>query len=95
MPRYHFHTDDRADVDGTEMESLAHAKCQAVKAAGQTICDHADAFWDKGEWKMTVTDETGLTMFNLLMIGTEAAACRTMRPESPGHSRHPLTGRSS
>jgi hypothetical protein len=75
MPKYHFNTDDRDDADGTEMESLGQAKCEAIRMAGQTICQGAEAFWDRAEWKMTVTDASGLILFDLLIIGTESAAC--------------------
>jgi len=75
MPKYHFNTDDRADPGGAEMESLAQAKCEAIRMAGQTICQGAEGFWDRAEWKMTVTDASGLILFDLLIIGTESAAC--------------------
>jgi hypothetical protein len=75
MPRYHFNIDDRTDADGAEMESLAQAKCEAIRMAGQTICQGAEAFWDRAEWKMAVTDASGLILFDLLIIGTESAAC--------------------
>jgi Domain of unknown function (DUF6894) len=75
MPKYHFNTDDRADPNGIEMESLAQAKCEAIRMAGQTICQGAEAFWARAEWKMTVTDASGLILFDLLIIGTESAAC--------------------
>jgi hypothetical protein len=38
------------------------------------ICDSAGDFWDKEEWKMTVTNETGLTLFCLHFLGIDAPA---------------------
>ena len=77
MPRFFFHIDDGVHVrddEGTELESIAAAKCEGVKLAGQMICDAAGSFWDKDEWKLTATDETGLTLFCLHFIGIEAPA---------------------
>ena len=72
MPRFHFHTDDLRDDDGHVLPNLRVAKCEAIKLAAQTICDQADDFWSKAEWSMTVTDEKGLTLFQLQVLGTEA-----------------------
>ena len=74
MPRFHFHTADLPDDDGHILPSLDVAKCEAIKFAGRTICDDAESFWEQGEWAMTVTDERGLTLFQLQLIGTEAPA---------------------
>ena len=72
MPVFHFHTDKDHDVDGIELPDLASAKCEAVKLAGRLICDEADLFWTKAEWSMTVTDDRGLTLFQLQIVGTDA-----------------------
>jgi hypothetical protein len=79
MPRYFFHVEDGSgtrDEEGTELKDLAVAKCEAVKLAGQSICDAAGDFWDREEWKLTATDESGLTFFCLHILGTEAPAGR-------------------
>jgi len=76
MPRYHFHTHDHRDVDGHILPSLEAAKCEAVKLAGQIVCDDAPRFWDGADWVMTVTDDNGLTLFQLQIIATESAAIR-------------------
>jgi hypothetical protein len=77
MPRYYFNVDDdnsTLDTEGSEIETLAKAKCEAVKMAGRIICDAAGKFWDRAEWSMTVTDGAGLTLFTLDFMGTEAPA---------------------
>jgi len=75
MPHYHFHTSDCSpDLEGSELEDLAAAKCEAVKTAGHVICDAAGTFWDRAEWTMTVTDEDGLILFILQIVGVESAA---------------------
>jgi len=84
MPRYHFNIEDGQslrDLEGFELESLDVAKCEAVKMAGNIICEEADAFWKSAEWSMTATDATGLTLFTLHFMGMEAPAARAeIRP---------------
>ncbi|HZG45048.1 MAG TPA: hypothetical protein VEZ41_02105 [Allosphingosinicella sp.] len=69
------------DHEGKAPGDLAEAKCEAVKLAGRMMCNDADSFWDKKELSLAVTDVTGLTLFQLLIIGTEAAA--SMPPPAP------------
>jgi hypothetical protein len=57
-----------------ELPSIAEAKCEAVRYAGRLICDHAGEFWNSSDWNMTVTDECGLTLFTLRLVGTESPA---------------------
>ena len=86
MPRFYFHIDDKKDREGTDLESLAVAKCEATKMAGTIVCEEANSFWDKAEWTMTVADDTGLTLFQLCIVGTDAPiisgsqSVRTMAP---------------
>jgi hypothetical protein len=84
MARYFFHVDgDPLDTEGVEIESLAKAKCEAVKVAGTLICDTASAFWDRSDWKLTVTNEVGLTLFCLVFVGIEAPSTRAEAYPSP------------
>ena len=86
MPKYHFNIDDgdaSADFDGAELESLEVAKCEAVKMAGNMICDAAGEFWDRAEWTMTVSDDRGLTLFTLQFIGTESPALGSLALARP------------
>lgn len=82
MPRYFFHTDDLPDTDGVDLGGHAIAKCEAVKMAGRIVCDASDTFWDSAEWSMTVADERGLTLFQLLVIGTDAPSVRAEHSSS-------------
>lgn len=79
--RYHFNVDNGTadpDDDGTELASLAAAKCEAVKMAGRMICEAAGEFWDSAEWTMTVADTQGMTLFTLQIVGTEAPVTASM-----------------
>jgi hypothetical protein len=80
MSRYFFHIEDGLPVQddlGVELDTLTQAKCEAVRLAGQSICDAAGHFWDREEWKLTATDEGGLTLFILQFVGTEAPAAQS------------------
>ena len=74
MPKYHFHLDDQRDEEGIELPNLAAAKCEALEFASRHICDAANSFWDREDWTLTVTDERGLTLVQLHIIGTQSAA---------------------
>jgi hypothetical protein len=74
MPKFHFHLDGERDEQGLNLPDLAAAKCEALEFASRHICDAANAFWDREEWLLSVADESGLTLFQLHIIGTEAAA---------------------
>ena len=75
MQRFVIQVDDGPDK-AIEAGSLAQAKCEAVRYAGQLICDQADRFWDTADLSMTVTDENGLVLFTLQFLGTDAPAIR-------------------
>src|SRR5205085_4739912 len=77
MPRYHFNTLDRGDhrdPDGAELADLAAAQSYAVRYFGELLLGEPWTFADGGEWKMEVTDESGLILFSLHFIGIEAPA---------------------
>src|SRR5438309_10442857 len=74
MPTFHFHLDDQRDRQGLELPDLAAAKCEALEFAARHICDAANAFWDREDWTLTVTNGRGLTLLQLQIVGTESAA---------------------
>jgi hypothetical protein len=59
-----------------DLPNLAAAKCEAVRYAGRLICEQANTFWDKGDFAMSVTDETGLILFSLVLSGVDAPVIR-------------------
>jgi hypothetical protein len=74
MPKFHFHLDDERDQDGLVLPDLAAAKCEALEFAARHICDAANVFWDREDWTLTVTDERGLTLLQVQIVGTQSAA---------------------
>ena len=81
MARYFFHTnlpsERHLQNEGMEYPSVQKAKCEAVAYAGRLICDASETFWDTSDFEMIVTDENGLMLFTMRVVGTEAPAIRT------------------
>jgi hypothetical protein len=80
MPIYYFNIEDgQAPIpcNGAELKNLSAAKCEAVKMMGRLICDAGEGFWNDAEWRMTVSDENRLTLFQLHFLGTESPALKT------------------
>lgn len=77
MPRYFFHVCDGEkyqDRQGTELSDLSAARTEATRFLGGLLTNHADEFWNTGEWEMRVTDDKDLTLFQLTFYATDAPA---------------------
>ena len=75
MPRYFFHVHDSEEIIdhiGTELANPDEANAQAVTAAGEALRDSDGKFWNSGEWRMRVTDESGATVCSLRFSGERA-----------------------
>lgn len=85
MPRFYFHSNHPAernlqDDAGLDFATLNDAKCHAVVYAGELLCNAKEHFWETADFELTVTDEKGLILFSMRIVGTEAPAIRTRRP---------------
>ena len=76
MPIFVFHVESHSTEERVDLPSVATAKCEAVRYAGKLICDEAEKFWDSAEFNMTVSDESGLSLFTLDFRGLESPAIR-------------------
>ena len=68
MRRYHFNVRDghyQADVEGVEMPTLAHARREAVRKAGEILMVRPNTFWTGTEWFVEVTDDAGALLFRV------------------------------
>ncbi len=77
MPRFHFNVldgSDNPDLDGAELEDIPAARRYAVRYFGELLLGDPSTFWSGEEWKMDVTDDTGLTLFSLHLIAIDAPA---------------------
>ena len=65
MPRYYFNIHDGKDLpddEGIELAGPDEAREQAVASAGAMLKEHGRQFWNHGEWRMNVVDESGATV---------------------------------
>lgn len=72
MPRYYFHISEGhliPDPYGSVLADLAAAKCFAIRYAEQLTCDLGAPFWEADDWRMTVADDQGSTLFALIFAG--------------------------
>ena len=71
MAIYHFNVVGEAQGAPFEYDSLQVARCQAIKTAERKLCDSADKFWDEGDWRMDVTNDTDLIRFSIFITGID------------------------
>ncbi len=81
MARYFFHTNHPAELtvqddEGMDFPTVHAAKCAAAKYAGHLLADAAEHFWDEADFDLMVTDENGLILFSMRVVGIEAPAIR-------------------
>lgn len=79
MPRYFFHVTDGSDIsdlEGTVLENDAAARTEAVRFSGELLSDNAEHFWSGEEWKMRVTNEKDLTLFELMFTASRSRRYR-------------------
>ena len=82
MAQFFFHTEDGrsiSDDDGTELESLAQARVEAIRVMGDILRESPDEVLSTGQLRLTVTDATGLVYFVVDLSATDADASRAQR----------------
>ncbi len=68
MPRYFFHIRDdhsEPDLEGTELPDIHAARQTAIRYAGEILNDDAHRVALGQDWRMEVTDGSGLVRFRL------------------------------
>lgn len=87
MARYFFHVQTNvriSDQDGTELDGPIEARREAIRTCGEIMQGAPESFWDSRPWSVTVTDATGLILWEVFMDGF-ASAATTEQPS--GQSR--------
>lgn len=72
MPQYHFGIQtDRQFVDeqGVDLADHAAARAMAIQTCGELMRDGGATFWGTRPWKVTVSDEVGLMLFTIEVVG--------------------------
>lgn len=76
MTRFFFHVHDGRsfpDPEGTELSDIFEAQAEAARLSGELLREIGREFWERGLWKMDVTDHTGLALFTLTFTAVEHA----------------------
>jgi hypothetical protein len=77
LPLYFFHsqTDKRfTDTDGAMLASPKEARAVAIETCGQMMQDCPEVFWVSRPWSVTVTDATGLILWEINIDGAASAS---------------------
>lgn len=80
MSRYHFNVYDGysdIDEDGHELPDLHAARVEALRLAGGIIKDAADRADMSDEWRVEVTDDSGLMLFRMEFTVVESQTAKT------------------
>lgn len=86
MPRFHFNVHDGVtalDRDGAELADWGDARLEAVRLSGAILETDARRIAVGEDWRMEVTDETGLALLRLDFTVMASAATMQRRPK-PG-----------
>ena len=83
--RYFFHVrngQDSDDHDGTDLAGMSVARLEALHRLGAMMAEHPERFTNAHDWRMEVTNATGLLLFRIDLLTTEspAIAADAMRP---------------
>ena len=77
MPRFHFNIRDGKEVldrEGIELEDLQAARGHGIRCAGNAIAQEMNDLSSEENWRLEVTDSSGLVMFRMDFMVTESAA---------------------
>ena len=83
MPRYFFHRTDGGfdpDTEGTELPDMEVARVEAVRYAAGTMRDRPDYVWDGKDFRIEMTDEAGILLCTVVVLGIDAPAMRGSGP---------------
>lgn len=79
MPRFYFNIIDGQsyfDEEGTELPDWEAARIEAVKLAGHVMRDEAKRIALGEDWRIEVTDDTGLMLFHITLQVISSPAVR-------------------
>ncbi|MCJ2090202.1 hypothetical protein MKK88_30080 [Methylobacterium sp. E-005] len=79
MPRFHFHVHDGCsvlDTEGTELPDTQAARLEAIRIAGDILKHDAHRIALGEDWRIEVTDDTGLILFQMTFLVVESPVMR-------------------
>ena len=75
MPRYHFHSADGSrerDRDGTDLPDETTARMEAIKYAGEVLQHSPEGLWERGQWRVEVTNDDNALLFTVITLAVDA-----------------------
>ena len=88
MPRYHFHCADghrEPDLEGTELADDEAAQHTAIAFAGEVLKYDPKDLWQKGQWRVEVTDAQGALLFTVITLAVDAPKPIERQPTAPAN----------
>ena len=79
MPRFHFNIHDGVsliDTEGTELPDWQAARLEAIRRAGEVLQNDAQRVAIGEDWRIEVTDHTGLILFQMAFLMIESPVMR-------------------
>ena len=79
MERFHFQVRTNSHAllaEHVELPGLDEARVEAARRAGDLLKAHAGRLWTDEDWRMDVTDESGLILFVIHISALKSAATR-------------------
>jgi hypothetical protein len=85
VPRFYFHLDDGGsfhDEEGAELATVAAARDEALRFLGHSLADKPGDFWARGQWRLSIADEAGATLFTVEVSAADAPPVIAAMPEA-------------
>ena len=77
MPKYHIQLrtmDQIWDTVHVERDDLEGLRVEVAQFVGELLREHATKIWADKDWRVDVTDDTGLILYALSIFATDSAA---------------------
>jgi hypothetical protein len=71
-----------ADTVTVEKENLTELRLEMGIFVGELLKDHAELLWEDKDWQIDVTDASGLILYVIQVVASEAPAAPRVRPPS-------------
>lgn len=86
MPRFHFNVYEGVslpDKKVTDLPDIPAGRKEGSRIAGLLLQESHETFWGDGDWRMEITDESGLLLLRLDVNGTHSPAALNLVPHTP------------
>lgn len=70
------HVSETLEVDKSDLTEL---RIEVARFVGELLKDHANQIWIDEDWRLNVTDQTGLILYVMQITATNSAATSPIR----------------